>query len=178
MENLDSLEEAQQMIESLIPNEEMRQLCLNMFMDAVEIANFYDPEGWYIEPAFDGHIWLITGSLVTCSLVEDGIWFSLDRKLMASQVGLSLVYDSNLGGWGWQPVDLDDPTWVHVATVINGFYTPSHEHDRIWPHVRRLMFETIYQCIMTPSSPGYRMPKVHSPGMLAYLLQVLDRESL
>lgn len=176
MENLESKEEAKTIIEDLIPDSEMRDLCLNMFMDAVEEANFYGRDCWYIEPAFDGHIWLITGSLVTCSLVEDRIWFSLDRKLMASQVGTPLVYDGSVDDWGWEPVDLDDPTWVHSATVINGFYTPGSNHVQIWPHLRRLLYESIYQCIMDPDCVGYVMPKVHSQGILDYLQAATQRE--
>ena len=179
MENLDSLEEAKKLVENLLPDPDMRQLCLNMFMDAVEEANAYGSDAWYIEPAFDGHIWLVTGSLVTCSLVENCIWFSLDRKLMDTQVGLQLsYYGDSEEDWGWVPVDLDDPTWVHVATVINGFYTPGPNHDKIWPHLRRLMFETIYQCIMDVTRADYVMPKVHSPGLVAYLQQETGRKIL
>jgi len=176
MENLNSQEEARNLIETLIPDPDMRQCCLNMFMDAIEEANFYGADQWYLEPAFDGHIWLITGCLVTCSLVEDRIWLSLDRNLMASQVGMPLVYDSSTTDWNWEPVDLDDPTWVHVATVINGFYTPDQNHAQIWPHLRRLLFETIYQCMMNPQRSGYTMPRVHSPGILAYLQEETGRE--
>ncbi len=169
MENLDSQDEARNLIENLIPDADMRKLCLHMFMDAVEEANFYGSDCWNIEPAFDGHIWLVTGNLVTCSLVEDQIWFSLDRRLMASQAGNALVYDGSAEDWDWEPVNLDDPTWVHSATVINGFYTPGSNHTQIWPQLRRLLYESIYQCIMDPDSAGYVMPKVHSPGILAYL---------
>ena len=176
MDNLNSQEEAKNPIERLIPNPDMRQRCLHMFMDAIDEANFYGPDQWYLEPAFDGHIWLVTGSLVTCSLVEDRIWLSLNRQMMTSQAGLSLVYDSVTEDWDWEPVDLDDPTWVHVATVINGFYTPDPNHNQVWPHLRRLLFETIYQSIMAPDSSGYIMPKVHSPAILAYLQEETGRE--
>ncbi len=169
MENLNSEAEAKLLIEKLLPKPGMRQCCLQMFMDAIDEANFYGSEKWYIEPAFDGHVWLITGSLVTCSLVEDRIWFSLDRNLMDSQAGTPLVYDGSAQDWGWEPVDLDDPTWVHAATVINGFYTPGPNHDQIWPQLRRLLFESIYQSINGPQNTEYTMPRVHSPGVLAYL---------
>ena len=176
MDNLSSQVEAKELIEGLIPEPAMRQLCLHMFMDAVDEANFYGSDQWYIEPAFDGHVWLITGSLVTCSLVEDRIWFSLDRQLMASQAGMPLFCDGTDANWDWEPVDLDDPTWVHAATVINGFYTPGANHTQLWPQLRRLLFESIYQSIMGPNHAGYTMPKSHSPGILTYLQQETQRE--
>ncbi len=176
MENLDSQEEAKNLIESLIPEAGMRQRCLHMFMDAIDEANFYGADQWYLEPAFDGHIWLVTGSLVTCSLVESRIWLSLNRQSMSSQAGMPLVYDGPSNDWDWEPVDLNDPTWVHVATVINGFYTPGPNHAQVWPQLRRLLFETIYQSIMSPDSSGYTMPKVHSPGILACIQEETGRE--
>lgn len=176
MQNLDSEEEAKILIENLIPEPRMRYLCLHMFMDAIDEANFYGQDQWYLEPAFDGHIWLVTGSLVTCSLVESRIWLSLNRQLMATQSGLPLIYDSPMNDWNWEPVDPNDPTWVHIPTVINGFYTPGPKHDLIWPHLRRLLFETIYQSVMTQNSFGYVMPKVHSPGILAYIQKETGRE--
>lgn len=176
IENINSKEKAENLIEGLIPEPRVRHLCLNMFMDAIEEANFYGPGHWYLEPAFDGHVWLVTGGLVTCSLVEDRIWLSLDRQLMASQAGTQLVYDGCAKDWNWEPVDLDDPTWFHVATVINGFYTPGPNHIQIWPQLRRLLFETIYQCIMDPYRPEDPTPSLHSPGILAYLLEKTQRE--
>ena len=176
MRDLNSQDEAKHLIEGLIPDSAMRHLCLNLFMDAVDEANRYGPEQWHIEPAFDGHVWLFTGSLVTCSLVEDRIWFSLDRWLMESQAGVPLICDGSATDWRWEPVDLEDPTWVHAATVINGFYTPTQNHHQIWPQIRRLLFETIYQCIMAPNGHEYIMPKVHSPGIVTYLQQETGRK--
>ena len=176
MENLYSQKEAQALIEGLIPEPKMRQCCLHMFMDAIDEANSYGPNQWYIEPAFDGHIWLVTGRLVTCSLVEDRIWFSLNRQLMDFQAGTPLICDGSTEDWNWEPVDLDDPTWVHVATVINGFYTPGQNHQRIWPQLRRLLFESIYQSVLTPQNGDYTMPKVHSPGILAYVQDETQRK--
>jgi hypothetical protein len=175
MDNLYSEQEAKQLIEGLIPDPALRRLCLNIFVDAIHEANLYGRDKWHIEPAFDGHIWLFTGSLVTCSLVEERIWFSLDRQLMESQAGEPLACDGTATNWAWEPVDLDDPTWVHLATVINGFYMPGANHLQIWPQLRRLLNESIYRAIQNSPDTGIIEERVHSPGILAYLRNELGR---
>ena len=135
MKDLNNQDEAKILIEGLIPDPVMRQICLHIFMDAIDEANFYGSDQWYIEPAFDGHVWLITGSLVTCSLVEDRIWLSLDRQLLTSQAGNPLIYDGSATDWDWEPVDLDDPTWVHAATVIPAAHVTAAGMARTSHHV-------------------------------------------
>ena len=92
---------------------------------------------------------------------------------MDIQLGEQLVCDGTATNWHWQPVDLDDPAWAHMAIVINGFYTPGENHGMIWPQLRRLLFETIYRGAQTPVE---EMEKAHAPGILAYLRREIDRD--
>jgi hypothetical protein len=195
MHDLYSEQEAKQLIEGLIPDPLIRRICLNMFVEAIHEANGYGRDKWHVEPACDGHVWLVTGSLVTCSLGESHIWFSLDQQLAASQAAEPLVCDGTATNWSWQlcncgyvaeaegtdssasacvrnPLNLNEPAW-DVSTVINGFYTPGENHARIWPHLRRLLKESIYRTILTPLDTG--LERFHSPGILFYLRNELER---
>jgi len=189
MYDLYSEQEAKQLIEGLIPDPRIRRICLNIFVEAIQEANRYGRDKWHVEPADDGHVWLVTGSLVTCSLGENHIWFSLDRQLAVSQAGKPLVCDGTATNWSWQlcncgyvpeaeettgkaaPCTLT-PTW-DVTTVIDGFYTPGANHAHIWPQLRRLLNESIYRTIQTPLDTGQE--RLHAPGILFYVRNELDR---
>ena len=175
MNDLNNVVEARRLVESLLPEVQTRRVCLSMFADCVQEANLYGPESWCVMPAFDDHIWLVTGELVTCSLVENRIWFSLDRRLMETQEGEGLVCDGSATNWVWEPVDLDNPDFEHQPTFINGFYTPAENHAQIWPQLRRLVNESIYRTIMSPN--GYQMEKVHSPALVEYIWNELTADN-
>ncbi|MBN1349057.1 HNH endonuclease [candidate division KSB1 bacterium] len=154
---------------SLIPDNKMRKLCLSVFLEALLEANKYGANKWGTYYAKDkDRLRLVVGSLIVMTLHAQGIWMTLDQQLLSEEVELLKLSND----WNW-----DSGRWSKYKKVPskNGYYTPSDEHIRIWPVIRRLHFSYIGKVANKFSQLSEASQRTHMPQVLAYLRQTLNQ---
>ena len=80
-------------------------------------------------------------------------------------------------GWGWKPDEPDNPgAYLYYKDrsrkeifSINGNYQITQNHDRNWPHIRRLFFDFLYKAVYYGQKMDGRTPDMHAPGVLKYI---------
>jgi hypothetical protein len=142
--------------------------CLTIFADSIAEANIYGRDKWAVAYERD-KVRLIVGHIITCTLGNNRIWMALDSRLLeASSQPLVLEQSDD---WEW-----DTNRYPEYPTISsrNGYYRPSKNHEKIWPAIRRPLFESIYRAA-NETTMDPRTPQGHSPEVLRYLRNELGR---
>ena len=154
--------EAKQLVLSILPEDEVRKVCLTIFADAIAEADVHGRDRWIVNYATD-KVRLHVGHLIICTLENGRIWMALDKGLLeTSNRQPSLVQSHD---WKW-----DTDVYPEYSTISsrNGYYLPSEKHAEIWPGIRRLHFESIYRAA-NGRAMDPRTRKSHSSEILKYL---------
>ena len=163
-------DEAKQIKCSLLPQEEKRKLCLEMFVEVVNHANSYGNDKWgtYYERKV---VRLLVGSLIVFTIERGCVWLALDKPLLeGSEQHQYLLEREN--SWQW---DQDDyPTYSKVPSR-NGYYIPSESHSEIWPIIRLLHFEFIRKVAEKYPSLRTTSQARHNSTLLSYLRNELEQ---
>ncbi len=169
---LSSEKEARRLVDSVLPEPDIRQKCLKVFADAIAEANVHGRDKWAVTHTTD-KVRLIVGRIIVCTLrnrPDHGpIWMALDKALLRSSDKQPPLEQS--GYWEW-----DNEAYPEYPLIQsrNGYYLLSVGHAEAWPMVRRLHFESIYRAAnQTTMNPG--TPKGHSSEILKYLRNELGR---
>jgi len=84
---LGSEDEARRLMFSVLSNPEIRQRCMMVFADAIEVANRHARDVWAVTHTND-KVRLIVGHIIICTLAnrpEHGpIWMALDKGLVGT----------------------------------------------------------------------------------------------
>ncbi len=170
-----SEDEARRHMNSILPDPEEREKCLNVFADAIDRANGHSRDNWAVTQA-KGKVRLIVGHVIVCTLKnrpEHGpLWIALDKKLMGTSSDRFVLERSD--DWEWDTVSKKEDREYSSIGSRNGFYRPSGRHAKVWPAIEPLFFESIFRAAtLTTKDPA--TPKGHTPEVLGYLRGELRR---
>ena len=157
-------------IASIIPDEEVRQLCLSVFLESVIEANKFGAHKWGAYYTND-KIRLLVGSLIVLTIEKHGIWVTLEKQLLEKSKEGRLVIESSKD-WQW-----DTGRWSEYKAVPskNGFYIPSKDNLRIWSTIRRLHFSFIDKAAKKYEQLRQDSQRKHMPDLLEYLGYALNK---
>lgn len=166
------IHEIESTIASLLPDAQVRQLCLSVFMESLIEANTYGANKWGVYYSADGdRLRLLVGSLIVLTIHKQGVWLALDEQLLQkSREELELLNLSE--DWHW-----DTGRWTKYTRVPsrNGYYIPSDNHLQIWPVIRQMHFAYINKVATKFSQLREDSQHRHMPQVLAYLRQALNQ---
>jgi 5-methylcytosine-specific restriction protein A len=159
-------------VASLIPDVEVRKLCLSVFLESLTEVNRYGANKWGVYyPADADRLRLLVGSLIVLTIHKQGVWITLDEQLLQqSKEEFDLLTLSE--DWDWDTGRWSKYTRVHSK---NGYYIPSEDHLQIWPVIRRLHFAYIGKVAKKFSQLRKDSQHKHMPHILAYLRQALNQ---
>jgi len=161
----------EEVISSLLPDEEYRKICLSLFVQSLVKANSYGGNKWgaYYKK---NCIRLLVGGNIVFTIHKEGIWLSLDRRFLNEETDQRRLLDKSTA-WQW---DKDDyPEYKRVPSR-NGYYAPSADGLEIWPVICNFHFEYIknvakkYPELISPSQ------RTHDPELLVYLRNEIGQE--
>ncbi len=162
--------EIRNIVRRLLPQEEIRNLCLKIFVEVVNHANSCGNDKWgtYYLP---NKVRLLVGNLIVLSIERNCVWLALDNQLLeSSEKYQHLLKETN--NWQW---DKDDyPTYSQVPSR-NGCYTPSENHLEIWPVIRSLHFEFISKVAAKYEKLKKTSQTKHSSAVVSYLRNEIDQ---
>lgn len=166
----DGASKPRDVIDSIVPDPEARNLYLSIFLESILEANKYGANKWGVYYTND-KIRLLVGSLIVLTVEKHGLWVTLDRQLLdKSNNELDLLEHSD--DWRW-----DTGSWSEYRAVPskNGFYTPSENHQHIWPVIRQLHFEFIGNVARRYGQLRESSKNTNMPDLLAYLRYTLNQ---
>jgi len=155
---------------SLLPNPEVREMLLSLFVEAIAEANFQGDEKWatYYER---NRVRLLVGNLIACTVHSNRIWMALDHAHLNEHSGVEQLLDLS-GSWKWDTEDY--PEYTKVASR-NGYYTPSHDHSELWPIIRDLQFKFIERTATTCRKFSKRSQAKHSSELTGHLRETFGQ---
>jgi 5-methylcytosine-specific restriction protein A len=160
----------EEVVSSLLPDDEYRKICLSLFAQSLIKANSYGRNKWGVYYRSEG-IRLLVGGIIVFTIHKDGIWLSLDRRLLNEAIDQRRLLDETRA-WQWDKNDY--PEYKRVPSR-NGYYTPSADDAEIWSVIRNFHFEHIknvaekYPELISPSQRTY------DPALLVYLRKELGQ---
>lgn len=90
---------AERVIASLIPDAELRKLCLSVFLESLIEANIYGAHKWGVYYTND-RMRLVVGSLIVLTIHRQGVWVTLDQQLLENAKEERRVLERS-GDWHW-----------------------------------------------------------------------------
>ncbi len=161
-------------------NEEVKEVALSILADGIKEANIYGRHRWTVRVEETAR--LVVGHYYVCTVRESGVWIALDDRFTKS--GEYYPTMDELNAMGWTPDE--EGKKDHKRTYsdksrrnpfsVNGLYSIGADHDKNWPHIRRLFFDFIYKAIHHGQRMDKDSPGLHSQGMLKYLRHYLGVE--
>jgi 5-methylcytosine-specific restriction protein A len=159
--------EAERIIVSLLPDEEIRKTCLTVFLESIDQANTCGSEKWGVHYSYYSRdrVRLLVGNLVVFALQKGRIWLALDQRLLEKSKGKQRLLELSKS-WQW---DTDDyPEYVQIPSK-NGYYTPSEDHLKIWPIIREFHLELVRNAAKKYRRLNKRSQSKYTPDVLEYL---------
>jgi len=154
---------AESVVTSLIPDAEVRERCLLVFLESMIEANKHGANKWGAYYAND-RVRLLVGSLIVLTIHKPGIWVTLDQqRLEESQEQRRLLERSP--DWHW---DTGEHSEYRAVPSKNGYYIPSKDR-RLWPVLRELHFAFIGKVAKKYEQLKVSSQLKHMPDLLAYL---------
>lgn len=169
------IEQVSQLVESIIPDKELRHKCLCIFADSIEKLNEIKPALWGVQcndkkiPA----VRLYAGNYVVLTIEKDCVWLPLDKKNLEKSPEIGKNIEA-LPVWEWDKGEYKDykDTSGNVISK-NGFYKPSKSHDDDWPPLKDLHFA--FLGLLADRSLRKSSRRLDQPAVILYLKHELDR---
>lgn len=165
------ISKTERFIVSLLPDVEVRERCLSVFLESLTEANLYGAHKWGVYYRADAdRLRLLVGSLIVLTIHRRGAWMALDQRLLLeSKEELEILNRSQ--DWHW-----DTDRWSVYTRIPskNGYYMPSDKHSQMWPIIRRFHFAYIAKVAKTFSQLREDSQQKHMPQVLAYLRHALN----
>ena len=167
------IQKIEDFVASLLPDNQVRKLCLSVLLESVIEANKYGPSKWgvYYIPDAD-RLRLLIGSMIVLTIQKQGVWMALDQELLQqSKEDLDIL--NRFEDWHW-----DNGRWSQYVRVPsrNGYYLPSEDHLRLWPVIRRYHFAYVKKVANKFSQLRKDSQQKHMPQVLLYLQHVLNQD--
>ncbi len=135
-------------INSLLPEAEVRKLCLSVLLESLIETNTYGSNKWGIYYIADpDRLRFLVGSLIVLSIHKQCVWMALDQQLLYELKEESDILKTSQD-WRWDSDSL--PEYTRIPSR-NGFYMPSEDHPRVWPIIRRFHFTYVNKSTIVPS---------------------------
>lgn len=166
----DQLSKARQVAHRLLPELEIRAICLSLFAEAISNAHRHGPEKWAVHLK-SNRLRLIVGGLIVFSVEPGRTWMALDcERLNDSAEHRVWLEESN--SWQWDEVEY--PTYKRVSSW-NGYYVPGSDHSEAWPVVRELHFAFVARSASVLRKIKEASRSKHASAVLELLRRELDR---
>jgi hypothetical protein len=175
--------QAQELIETILPNKVIRDIGLSIFAEGIIKANSYRRDNWAITNAYPTKIWFQVGHYATVTFESKSIWLALDKQLIENPIENNISFLS-ANEYGWMPYkeglsQFKDRHKPGNPFSINGYYVPTSlaTHKEIWPYMRKLFFEFICKAEDIGQSTMHSpTKKLHVPGVLIYLRKATRKD--
>ncbi len=151
-------------ITSLQPDEKIRRIALEMFLEAVKHANTYGSDKWGVYYETD-RVRLLVGVFIVFTIHRGRLWLALDKSLLEEAAGKRKALEKT-ASWQW---DTEDYPEYFLVPSKNGFYVPGPDHAEIWPIIRELHFKFIENAAKKYNQLRKSSQPKHNPALLAYL---------
>ena len=170
--------DAQNIVEALCPNPNLRLIYMSIISDGIIEANRYNRKLWAVKMSDDA-IRLTVAHYYVCVIDKNGIWLALDNAFQRDndQDEIYLPTTNDLTRWGWEiddPAKQKDayPTYKdrskHTDFSANGYYSIGENHLEAWKHIRKLFLSLIYKAIYYGQDMDRLSPTTHASGFLKY----------
>lgn len=161
----------EEVVSSLLPDEEYRKTCLSLFAQSLNEANSYGRNKWGVYYSSNEGVRLLVGSIIVCTIHKDGMWLSLDmQSLNERKDHLRLLEKSS--AWHWDPGEYAE---YKAVPSRNGYYVPSSKDLDLWPVLRDLHFEYLKKVAHKYHQLKPASQRRHTPELLVYLRGELGR---
>jgi len=160
----------EEVISSLLPDEEYRNICLSLFAQSLVKANSYGRNKWGVYYNRE-HIRLLVGSLIVFTIHKDAIWLSLDQRLLNEAKDWQRLLNISTV-WHWDKGEYSEYKQVPSR---NGYYVPSIMNLDLWPVIRDLHFEYIREVANKYHQLRSDSQSKHTPEFLVYLRNELGQ---
>lgn len=173
MSTPDNISDVEAIVTSLLPVPEYRQLCLELFREAIEYAHSCGGHTWGVRYYMrENRVRLLVGKPIIFTICDGNIWLALDKKLLETSKGITLSLE-NSESWVWQ--DMGDYQEYARLPSKNGYYTPSTDHDEIWPVIKKAHF--VYIKNLCDTHPNLYKPtrKKNSLAVVDFLRSELNQ---
>jgi hypothetical protein len=154
--------EAQRVLESLIPDVELRRRCLNLMADYIVAAHALSPSTWEIT-LFKNRVRLNIGSIQTFVIYSNEAYIVLDNISLTDEERQTLISHGHSPQQNY--VSVPETYDIQIPTE----YIPKVE----------VLIRKAYNPLVTRAFRGARRTPYypyHSPSVVAYLRKFLDRE--
>lgn len=161
---------------SLFPNDEYRNFCLRLFLEALNKANSCGNNKWgayYYNEGYNEGVRLLVGNLIVLTVHKNSIWMALDKHSLNEMRNTQILEGSRL--WQWETGDYSE---YKPVPSKNGYYTPSNEDIDIWPFIRNLHFRYIEKVANKYKWLNYKSQLTHSDNLLYYIKYELGLQSI
>jgi hypothetical protein len=165
--NMESYAKIESVIYQLLPQKQMREVCLQMLVEIINYANSHGRDKWgiYYEK---NHIRMLMGYFIIFTIEKGCVWLALDKDLInLSPVEKRLIDQSN--DWKW---DKEDYPEYHKIQSINGYYTPSERHPETWKLIKKIHFKFLDKVAAKYGQLRKSSQNKHDPDLIFYLRQV------
>lgn len=165
------IEQVQRHVESLLPDKDLRHICLSIFADSIAKLHAHGTDLWGAY-CTNRYVRLLGGSLIVLTLEHHGLWLSLDQASLTASPKIARRVDA-LTTWRWDVSDY--PAYLRVSSR-NGYYIPSAAHQQDWPTLRALHFVFLDRVAQKFAWLSTKSQKKHQPSLITYLQRVLGRD--
>lgn len=165
------VKQVQRLVESLIPDEKFRQICLSVFADSIARLHAHGTDVWGAYCA-SKCVRLLGGSHIVLTIENQCLWLCLDSVSLTSSQKVFQDVDTN-ESWRWDAADY--PQYRKVQSK-NGYYVPSPNNRQDWQMLKPLYFAFLDNVAQKYEWLNIKSQKKHNPTLIAYLRDVLSRD--
>ena len=145
-------------IERLLPEENVRSMCLEMFCESIIHANIRGNDKWGIT-IYQDSINLNIGGIVVFSIIVGGVWFLMDKMLSEKYNGYK-----------------ETPHAYDVISSVAVTYTPSERNfSEAWAKISKRHYRFIENAKAKYTALNVRSQRVHSNEVIDYLEEVTGK---
>lgn len=166
--NSESYAGIESVIHRLIPQKQMRELCLQMLLETINYANSHGRDKWgiYYEK---NHIRLLMGIFIIFTIEKECVWLSLDQDFLNSYPTEKQLLEESTD-WKWDEIVYPK---YHKISSKNGYYTPSENHPETWKLIKKFHFRFLDRVAEKYGQLRTTSQNKHDPRVILYLRQVL-----
>jgi 5-methylcytosine-specific restriction protein A len=162
------VEQVQRHVESLLPDKEIRLICLSILADSIKRLHAHGADTWGTHCTNES-VRLLGGSIIVLTLHSRCLWLSLDKLSLEASQKLRQRVDSNKS-WRWDVSDY--PQYSRVPSK-NGYYVPSPNRHQDWLTLRPLHLAYLDRVAHKFQWLNIKSQRRHNTAFITYLRRVL-----
>lgn len=168
---MNSISKVEKVINSILPNEEIKEKCLSLFLKSIKKTSSYGNGKWGVY-YLDDCIRLLIGNLIVFTIHKGRIWLALDKELL-NDLNEERTKLENSRNWHWDNEDY--PEYSKIPSK-NGYYVPSEEYSKISSIISEFHFEFIEKVSKKYEKLNKRSQLKYTPELLYYLEAVFEED--